>query len=239
MIKLYNDDCLLALQDIPENSIDLVIADLPYGTTQNKWDIVIPFDPLWTQLKRVGKFNTAYIFTATQPFTTALINSNPEWFRYELIWQKPNATNPFQAKTRPMRVHENILVFYYRRGVYNPQMRTGKPYKWNSTRTKGDSANIRQTKETPIDNTGTRYPISVLQVAQDRGIHSTQKPVELMEYLIRTYSNIGDTVLDPTMGSGTTGIAALNLDRSFIGIEKDEHWFQVAQQRIINGAGIL
>jgi site-specific DNA-methyltransferase (adenine-specific) len=153
-------------------------------------------------------------------------------FRYELIWQKPNGTNPYQAHIMPMKKHENILVFYNKKPTYNPQMIKGKPYKWNSTRSGGNAGGIKQLKETPIDNKGTRYPSSILKFKQERNGHPTQKPVTLMSWIIKTYSNTDDLVLDFTMGSGTTGIAAINNKRRFIGIEINEQYFNMAQERM-------
>jgi len=187
---------------------------------------------LWKELKLVAKSNAAYVFTAQQPFTTTLINSNLKWFKYCLVWQKPNGTSPYQAKYMPMKCHEDVVVFYDKQPTYNPQMREGKPYKWNSKRSGGEAGSIKQTKETPIDNEGTRYPISVLEFSQDRGLHPTQKPVALMEYLINTYSNPGDMVLDCCMGSGTTGVACVNTNRKFTGIEKDKKIYIGADKRI-------
>jgi site-specific DNA-methyltransferase (adenine-specific) len=229
---LYQGNCLDRLPLINDHSVELVLTDLPYGTTACPWDSVIPLDEMWTELKRVGTPNCIYVFTAQQPFTWALCASNPTDFRYELIWEKPNATSPFQAKHQPMKRHENILVFSQARGTYNPQMVEGKPYKWNSTRSGGEAGGIAQGTATPIDNQGTRYPGSVLRFAQERGLHPTQKPVALMEWLIRTYSNPGARVLDITMGSGTTGVAAMNTGRRFTGMEMDGHYFAIARKRI-------
>jgi site-specific DNA-methyltransferase (adenine-specific) len=232
--ELIKGDCLKNLKSIPDNKIDLLVVDLPYGTTACKWDFIIPMDKLWTELNRVCKVNAAMIFTAQQPFTWKLCASNPDNFRYELIWEKPNGTNPFQAKTMPMKKHENILVFYREQPVYNPQMVEGEPYKWNSVRTGGEAGGMSAKNiNDPIDNKGTRYPSSVLRMKQERGLHPTQKPVELMEYLIRTYSNEGDTVLDCTMGSGTTGVAAVKSGRNFVGIELDNGYFKNASSRIL------
>lgn len=231
-MTLLHGDCLNLLPTIVSNSVDLVLTDLPYGTTACEWDSIVPLDKLWKELMRVGKENTAFIFTAQQPFTSTLALSNMAMLKYELIWEKPNGTNPFQAKYMPMKKHENILVFYKKSPVYNPQMETGKAYKWNSKRSGGKAGGIEQKKETPIDNTGTRYPSSVLKFKQERGLHPTQKPVTLFEWLIKTYSNEKQTVLDCTMGSGTTGVAAINTNRNFIGIELDNNYFNTAKSRI-------
>jgi site-specific DNA-methyltransferase (adenine-specific) len=230
---LLNGDCIEKLKDIPDRCIDLLLVDLPYGTTACKWDSIIPLDELWKELNRVCKSNAAMVFTAQQPFTWKLCASNPDNFRYELIWEKPNGTNPFQARIMPMKKHENILVFYRKQPVYNPQMQKGKPYKWSSIRTKGEAGGISEKQiNDPIDNKGTRYPSSVMRMKQERGLHPTQKPVELMKYLIKTYSNIGDVVLDCTMGSGTTGVAAIESGRKFIGIELENKYFIDALKRI-------
>jgi site-specific DNA-methyltransferase (adenine-specific) len=210
---LIHGDCLAELAKLHSNSVDLVLVDLPYGTTACPWDSVIPLDALWAQLKRISKPKANYVFTAQQPFTWALAASNPEWFRYELIWEKPNGTNPFQAKRMPMKRHENVLVFYGAAGVYNPQMTDGKPYKWNAKRSGSQAGGMAQGVDAPIDNKGTRYPASVLRFPQERGLHPTQKPVPLMEWLVRTYSNEGAVVLDCCMGSGTTGVAAIRANR--------------------------
>lgn len=231
-VLLFNEDALKVLHKLPDKSVDLVLVDLPYGTTSCKWDSIIPLDKMWKELNRICKVNSAMVFTAQQPFTWKLCASNPEDFKYELIWSKPNATNPFRAKYAPMKKHENILIFYKKQPVYNPQMETGKPYKWNSRRSGGEAANILQKKDTPINNTGTRYPSSILPIKQERGLHPTQKPVELMEWLIKTYSNEGQTVIDFTMGSGTTGVAALKNNRKFIGVEMDEKYFDTAVSRM-------
>lgn len=225
-------DCLDLLPAIASGSVDLVLTDLPYGTTACEWDSIIPLDRLWPELLRVGKENAAFIFTADQPFTWFLCSSKPELFRYELVWRKPNGTSPFQAKIRPMKKHENILVFYRKQPTYNPQMEAGKPYKWNSRRSGGQAGGIRQLRETPIDNKGTRYPGSVQDFKQERGLHPTQKPVSMMEWLIKSYSNHGDTVLDVAMGSGSTGVAAMNTGRHFIGMESNAEYFKTSQERI-------
>lgn len=227
---LYQGNCLDQLPSLASGSVDLVVTDLPYGTTACPWDSVIPLAQMWQELKRVGTPNCMFVFTAQQPFSWALCASNPKDFSYELIWEKPNGTNPFQAKVMPMKRHENILVFG--RGVYHPQMVEGKPYRWNSRRSGGEAGGIDQQGATPIDNKGTRYPSSVLRFAQERGLHPTQKPVALMEWLIRTYSDPGACVLDITMGSGTTGVAAMNAQRCFVGMELDERYFALAEERI-------
>lgn len=230
--SLFLGDCLSKLSEIPSGSVDLVLTDLPYGTTACAWDSVIPLDALWVELRRLAKPTTNFVFTAQQPFTWALAASNPRWFRYELIWEKPNGTNPFQAKRMPMKRHENVLVFYKSAGTYNPQMTEGRPYTWSAKRSGSEAGGMARGKDAAIHNTGTRYPTSVLRFAQERGLHPTQKPVALMEWLVRTYSDPGDTVLDCCMGSGSTGVAALRAGRKFIGIELSKKYFDIAEERI-------
>lgn len=229
---LHLGNCLEILPTLADGSVDLVLTDLPYGTTSCTWDSVIPLQRMWEELRRVGSKDCVFVFTAQQPFTSALCASNPTQFRHELIWEKPNGTSPFQAKFMPMKKHENVLVFCGRKLTYNPQMTEGKPYKWDYTRTKGAASRISQSAPTPIDNAGTRFPRSVLQFKQERGLHPTQKPVALMEWLIRTYSNPGAQVLDITMGSGTTCVAALNTGRWFTGMEIDAGYFGLAVDRL-------
>lgn len=230
--SLLAGDCLTQLADLQSGSVDLVLTDLPYGTTACAWDSIISLDALWVELRRVAKPSANFVFTAQQPFTWALAASNPSWFRYELIWEKPNGTNPFQAKRMPMKRHENVLVFYRTAGTYNPQMSAGRPYKWSAKRSGSEAGGMARGKDAAIDNRGTRYPTSVLRFQQERGLHPTQKPVALMEWLVRTYSNPGETVLDCCMGSGTTGVAAIRAGREFIGIELLRKYFDVAQSRI-------
>ena len=219
---------------MPEKSIDLVLSDLPYGVTACTWDSIIPLDKLWGEYRRVAKKTTAFVFTATQPFTTRLIGSNLEWFRYELIWEKPQGTNLVNAKKMPLKSHESIVVFYEKHPTYNPQMEKGVPYSGFETKNGATIGEVYGgSKSIHAANLGTRYPKSVLRFQQDRsGLHPTQKPVPLMEYLIRTYSNEGDTILDNCMGSGTTGSAAMNTKRKFIGIELDPRFFSIAKKRL-------
>ena len=231
--QLLNGDCLEILPTLEDNSVDLLLVDLPYGTTACKWDSIIPLGKLWEQYNRVCKENAAMVFTAAQPFTIMLAASNIKNFRYEWIWEKPQGTNPMNAKIMPLKSHENILVFYRRKPTYNPQMWQSTPYQGFSSNTSkiGEVYGSAQSKHR--DNPeGTRYPKTVLKFKQEKGLHPTQKPVALMEYLINTYSNRYDVVLDNCMGSGSTGIACLNTDRQFIGIEKDPDYFNLATKRI-------
>jgi DNA modification methylase len=236
--ELMLGDCLEKMKDIPDESLDMILCDLPYGTTACKWDAVIPFEPLWEQYKRIVKVDGAVILFAAQPFTSALVMSNHSMFKYDWVWKKPKGTGHLNAKKQPMRDKEDILVFYRKQPTYNPQFTAGVPYKnkagkdhsasTSMTDNYGSYTNFRN------DNEGKRYPKQVLEfgVVERGTVHPTQKPVALMEYLIKTYTNEGETVLDNTMGSGTTGVACANTGRKFIGIEKDEGYFKIAEQRI-------
>ena len=233
MSELMQGDCLEVMKGIPDGSVDMVMADPPYGTTACKWDSVIPFEPMWEQLKRVTKRNGAIVLTAQTPFDKVLGASNISELRYEWIWEKASGSGHLNAKKAPMKSHENILVFYSSLPTYNPQMRTGfKPYTRVQGKTKSQCYGKQKTGATTISDK-TRYPLSVIKFARDKGkIHPTQKPVALMEYLIKTYTQEGETVLDFAMGSGTTGVACKNLNRDFIGIEMDETYFNIAKERI-------
>jgi site-specific DNA-methyltransferase (adenine-specific) len=234
MINLMHGDCLELMKSIPDGSVDMVLTDPPYGTTACKWDSVIPLKPMWEQLKRVIKPNGAIVMTASQPFTTTLIGSNIKMFRYCWIWEKTIFSNFALIKKQPAKLHEDICVFYKKQPTYNPQMVDGKPYEDKArSRTMGVTGDAVPMKK-PIKNTGTRYPSSVQKFSNGNNgnVHPTQKPVALMEYLIKTYTNEGETVLDFTMGSGTTGVACVKTGRNFIGIELDNDYFQLAKDRI-------
>jgi site-specific DNA-methyltransferase (adenine-specific) len=235
MIKLLLGDCLEKMAEIPDGSVDMVMADLPYGTTACKWDSVIPFEPLWVAYRRVCKKNAAIVLTASQPFTSALVMSNIKFFRYSLVWKKSKCGSPLLAKHRFMAKHEDVLIFSFGKETYNPQMEEGKPYARSGVSVKTNNHGYGL-KQVTTKNEGTRYPSSVLvfpqQWRRQDQVHPTQKPVALMEYLIRTYTNAGETVLDNTMGSGTTGVACINTGRNFIGIERDENYFNIARSRI-------
>ena len=238
--QLLFGECLDKLTEISDDSVDMIMADLPYGTTACKWDSIIPLEPLWKELKRVTTDNSAMVFTAQQPFTTALAASNLNDFRYEWIWEKPQGTNPMNAKVMPLKSHENILVFYKKKPVYNPQMWYSTPYTGFSSDESKIGEVYGSAKSKHRDNPdGSRYPKTVQKFKQEKGYHPTQKPVALMEYLIKTYTNEGDTVLDPTMGSGTTGVACVNTNRNFIGIERDEKYYEMAKSRIDESIGII
>lgn len=231
---LHLGDCLEVMKEIPDGSVDMVLCDLPYGTTACKWDSVIPFESLWNVYNRVLKIDGIVALTASQPFTSALVMSNPKAFRYEWIWFKNRGTNPMCAKFQPLKRHESVLIFSRQKPRYFPQMRKGKPYRGFSSKTGTTTGDIYgNTKSVHRDNPeGILYPISVQEFACDIGLHPTQKPLALMEYLIKTYTNEGDLVLDNTMGSGTTCVAAKNLSRRFIGIEKNPKYYEIACNRL-------
>lgn len=236
-INLYNDDCLNVMPKLEEGSIDLILADVPYGTTACKWDSIIPLEPMWEQLKRLIKPNGAIVMTATQPFTTTLINSNMKMFKYNWIWNKVTARGHLVAKKRPLAQHEDICVFYSKAPTYNPQMVDRPPDKIIKAKECSRTSILsggKQKGEQPYKIYDKWYPKTIITVSNSskNRVHPTQKPVALMEYLIKTYTNEGDTVLDFTCGSGTTGVACKNTNRSFMGIEKDEKYFDIANDRI-------
>jgi DNA modification methylase len=230
--------------DMQSESIDMVLTDPPYGTSACKWDVVIPLHEMWQQLERVIKPQGAIVLFGSEPFSSVLRTSNLALYKYDWKWEKPNAANFLNFKYQPAKVHEDIMVFgqmatsYSKRGnmVYNPQMEAGEPYRQRSGKQRYDYGN--SSVRTPIeqvvtDNKGTRYPRSVIKFGPDKEkYHPTQKPVALLEYLIQTYTQPGDTVLDFTMGSGSTGVACANTDRLFVGIEIDQGYFDVASKRI-------
>ena len=236
-IKLYLGDCLNIMNNITDHSVDMVLCDLPYGTTSCSWDTIIPFEPLWEQYHRICKENAVIALFASQPFTSMLIMSNIKEFRHEWIWIKNRGSNFANTVREPMKEHEEILIFSKGKWTYNKQMqeRTGGGLdraKYNvSWRTSSD--NYRKFDDRENNQIGElRVPSSWQKFNTETGLHPTQKPVELCEYLIRTYSNVGDTILDSCMGSGTTGIACLHTDRNFIGIEKEQKYFEIAQDRL-------
>lgn len=236
--RIYNEDCLVGMQRIDDASIDMILCDLPYGTTACKWDTVIPLEPLWEQYKRVIKPHGAIVLTASQPFTSALVMSNPKMFKYDWCWHKSRVTGVLNAKRQPLRCKEDILVFssgspvYYPQGLQrcNKQTCTGVSKSGKQGECTGK---ITQTDSGTYTQTTTGYPRNVLEIpSETKTVHPTQKPVALFEYLIKTYTNPGGTVLDNCLGSGTTAIAAINTGRHYIGIEKDAEYFDIAQKRI-------
>ena len=237
--KIYLGDCLGLMPQIQDQSIDMVLCDLPYGTTKNNWDSIIPLDKLWGQYERVIKPNGAIVLFSQQPFTSMLVMSNPKMFKYEWIWEKENGTGFLNANHAPLKIHENILVFGKgatsptKKSIsmtYNPQKTKGKPY----TAVQGYSgSNYSHTVGNVTISDGMRYPTDIIKFNRDKEkYHSTQKPVDLCQYLIRTYTNSGGVILDNTMGSGSTIVAAIKENRQYIGIEKDEHYFEIANERI-------
>lgn len=238
MIDLMNGDCLNLMGDIQDNSVDMIMCDLPYGTTACKWDTVIPFNEIWSQYNRIIKKNGAIVLTASQPFTTAIISSNLKGFCYSWVWSKKFGANFAQAKRQPLKVHEDVIVFSKtgRMPVYYPIMtKRDKPIR--KGKNVNESGAIPLVTNSSYDNKiyDEKYPSSILEFScrdRERGLHPTQKPVALMEYLIKTYTNEGDLVLDNCMGSGTTGVACVNTNRNFIGIELDVDYFNIAKNRI-------
>lgn len=240
---IHCGDCLDIMPNIADKSVDMVLCDLPYGTTKNLWDSIIPLDKLWEQYERIIKPNCAIVLFSQQPFTSMLVMSNPKMFKYEWIWEKDNGTGFLNANYAPLKIHENVLVFSSSAACfvkdasdamrYNPQMRQGfEPYKCKRGRM-STCYDHEHSKETVTINNGERYPIDIIKFNRDKEkFHPTAKPVELLRYLIRTYTNESDTVIDNCMGSGSTIVAAIKEKRQYIGIEKYEHYFEIAKKRI-------
>ncbi len=244
MINLYNDDCFNVLKTLPDESVDLVLTDPPYGTTAIQWDNVLDFDRVWVELERITKPKSNIILFASQPFTSLLITSKLDWFRYELIWNKNKCGSPGLAKKRPQKVHENILIFSKESGcIYNPIMEKGEPWKRESKNPEGYGTGVNthkygfgKNKFMGGENKGIRYPKSILHASRNfsaqQTVHPTQKPTNVLNWLIMTYSNESDVVLDFTMGSGSTGVSAKLTGRNFIGIEKEKEYFEISEKRI-------
>jgi len=238
-MQLFNDDCLKVLPTIPDKSIDLILTDPPYGTTQCKWDSIIPFEPMWKELKRIIKDNGCTALFGTEPFSSALRMSNIKEFKYDWIWQKNKPTGMLNAKKQPMRNYENILIFYNKQCFYNP-IKEKREHKKPTLSAKCYSKNNvinnihKDTQRKILDEKRFPTQIKKFNTIADRSkmVHPTQKPVLLLEYLIKTYTNEGDNVLDFTMGSGSTGVACKNTNRNFIGIEMDKNYFDIAKNRI-------
>ncbi|CAB4149872.1 DNA methylase N-4/N-6 [uncultured Caudovirales phage] len=232
MYQILQGNCLELMKEIPDASVDMVLCDLPYGTTQNKWDSVLPFDALWAEYRRVCR--GAIVLTASQPFTSALVMSNPKDFRYQWVWQKSAATGHLNAKRMPMKLHEDVLVFSQSAAPYNPQGLT----RFDQVTRRGNNGSNFGASGAENFQEFTNYPRSILAIpSEGKTVHPTQKPVALMEYLVRTYTNEGDVVLDNTMGSGTTGVARANTGRGFIGMELDPTYFDIARGRIASALG--
>lgn len=243
-VELFHGDCLDILPTLPDKSVDAIITDLPYGTTACKWDVIIPLVPMWEQVKRLLKERGAFVTTAQQPFTSALVASNLQWFKYEWIWKKSNVSGMMNAQYIPLSEHENILVFSEMRARANQFQEERMNYFPQGLQATHRKEKNKLLRESAINNTRgnrkglvhfttqTGFPKSILPFNSERGDHPTQKPVALYEYLIRTYTNEGDTVLDFCMGSGTTGCAAVRTNRNFIGIEREANYFEIAERRI-------
>ena len=239
-MTLLQGDCLELMKQVPDKSIDLILCDLPYGTTQNKWDEVIPFDKLWTQYNRIIKDNGAILLFAQGKFYVNLVSSNMKMFRYDLVWDKELVSGFLNAKRMPLRRHEQVAVFYKHLPTYNPQFTQGKPLhsKGTAYQTKElTNNNYGDFKTTDDDRVGSteKYPTSIMKFQKPHPsvcVHPTQKPVALLEYLVKTYTNEGDTVLDNCMGSGSTGVACQNTNREFIGMELDEKYYKIACERL-------
>ena len=232
MIKLLQGDCIGLMKELPDKSIDMVLCDLPFGVTQNKWDKIIPFESLWGEYNRVVKENGAIVLNCQQPFTSKLIMSNLKNFKYCWVWYKKQCSGFLNAKKQPLRNCEDIAVFYRKQCTYNPIMRKGKPQLKN---TGGYSSNYNDFTYQPHISE-MYYPTTMLEIPLQRfkSGHPTQKPVALLEYLIQTYTNEGETVLDNCMGSGSVGVACINTNRNFIGMELNKHYFKIAEERIKN-----
>lgn len=230
--KVFNEDCLEGMKRIPDGSIDMILCDLPYGTTACKWDTIIPFDKLWEQYLRVIKDNGAIVLFGSEPFSTKLRSSMLDLYRYDWIWVKPHGSGFFNANKMPLKSHEVISVFYKNPPTYNPQMAKGKPYKAKRGYVGEYLSSTERGAEWITENEGYRYPVSTLKYNIDTGLHPTQKPTALLSYLIRTYTNEGETVLDNCMGSGGTAIACLHTKRHFIGFELEREYFGITQDRI-------
>jgi len=240
-MKLFNGDCLEIMKSIKDKSIDAIITDPPYGTTACKWDSVIDFKLMWEQLNRIIKPNGAIVLFGSEPFSSALRMSNIKNYKYDWIWQKSRGSNFMLVKKQPLKYHEQIHIFYKKQPKYNPIMKQAEPHlidkrtNLNPTFTKGALMLNRKLPAKRKKDNGLRYPRSVINFkSSPNKVHPTQKPVALMEYLIKTYTNELETVLDFTMGSGTTGVACSNINRDFIGIELDKEYFEIAEQRIKN-----
>ena len=235
--NLYNMDCMEGMKNIPDGSVDMILCDLPYGTTACKWDSIIPFNELWEQYERIIKDNGAIVLTASQPFTTELIHSNLKLFKYCWVWNKKKAGNIFLAKYQPMKIHEDIVVFSKKTHKYNPIKTPRDKIKRSKNYGTGEAMSGDRKKEDKVYEYTDKNPVSIIEVSnavQKGKIHPTQKPVELFEYLIKTYTDENETVLDNCMGSGTTAIACINTNRNFIGFELDKHYCDIANKRINN-----
>lgn len=236
-IEIINGDCLVEMKKLPKDSVDMILTDLPYGNTAMKWDNPIPLEPLWKEYRRVLKPNGAVALFATEPFASQLVCSNPRMFRYDLIWDKVNLyTGALLANKRPMRRHEQIMIFYRHQPTFNKQMRQGQPYSMSRNTLGVGEYSTNSYQRIKTVNNGEHNPCTILEFEggnrSEKGYHPTQKPVALCEWLVKTYTNEGETVLDSCMGSGTTGVACLRTGRKFVGIELDYRYYVVAKKRL-------
>lgn len=238
-MKLYQGDCLEVMKQIPDKSVDMILCDLPFGTTQNSWDKKLDLNKLFQEYERIVKSGGVIALFSQMPFSSDLVQANRKHFRYEWIWQKSHGTGFLNANRMPLKIHESILIFYDKLPTYSPQKTKGEPY-LRKYKTDGDGRNygeFQRAGKFTENHDGSRYPVDVIKFPQcncskEKPVHPTQKPVPLLEYLIKTYTNDGETVLDNCMGSGSTGVACLNTNRGFIGIELDENYFRIAKERI-------
>lgn len=236
MVEIYNDDCLNIMGGMEDSSVDLILTDPPYGSTRNKWDGSISFDPLWRQYNRIIKDDGVILVFGDEPFSSLVRTSNLKSYRYDWIWKKESGTGFLNSKKMPLKIFENIMVFYKRLPLYNPQMRDG--FKAYMVKQSSGSGNYGDYKRVTTTSSGERYPINILNFSRDRErYHPAQKPVALLEYLIKTYTDPGMVVLDSFMGSGSTGVATINTDRNFIGIELDEGYFSISKERLAKAQG--
>lgn len=235
-------DCLELMKEIPDKSVDMILCDLPYGTTYNKWDVIIPFEKMWKNYERIIKDNGAIVLFSAEPFTSRLVLSNIKLFRYDLIWEKSQGSDFLNARRKPLRVHENICVFYKKQPTYNPQKTAGKPYKTTPSDKQSSNYGKINSEWFTENKDGMRFPLTITRFSSSTNgnkYHPTQKPVALLEYLIKTYTNEGELILDNCMGSGSTCVAAINTDRHYIGFELEKEYFDIANDRIAKAKGCL
>lgn len=234
--NLINGDCLIEMKKITDKSVDMILCDLPYGMTKNVWDVVIPFDKLWDEYNRIIKDNGAIVLFGSQPFTSLMVTSNIHMFRYCLVWEKNKFSDFLNSKRKPMKTNEDIAVFYKKQPTYNPQYWYSTPYtRWNTQTAVDKQSNYGTHKENYVKSDGIRLPTTILKFNRvERPLHPTQKPTDLLEWLIKTYTNENDVVLDNCMGVGSTGVACKNCKRKFIGIELEQKYYEIAKERILH-----
>jgi len=234
--NIINGDCLIEMKNIQDKSIDMILCDLPYGMTKNAWDVVIPFDKLWSEYSRIIKDNGAIVLFGSQPFTSIMITTNLKMFRYCLVWEKNKFSDFLNSKRKPMKTNEDIAVFYKKQPIYNPQYWYSTPYtRWNTQTAVDKQSNYGTHKENYVQSDGKRLPTTVLKFNRvERPQHPTQKPTDLLEWLIKTYTNENDLVLDNCMGVGSTGVACKNIKRRFLGIELENKYYEIAKKYILD-----